>query len=60
LVTDPRADYQAIKEASSVGIPVIALCDTDNVFSGVDLVIPVNNKVEERLPLFTGYLLGRS
>src|SRR5260370_34202964 len=45
LVTDPRADWQAIKEATAVGIPVIALCDTDNVFSGVDLVIPANNKV---------------
>ncbi len=44
LVTDPRADWQAIKEATSVGVPVIALCDTDNVFSGVDFVIPVNNK----------------
>jgi small subunit ribosomal protein S2 len=44
LVTDPRADAQAIKEATAVGIPVIGLCDTDNVFSGVDLVIPVNNK----------------
>ena len=44
LVTDPRADWQAIKEATSVGVPVIALCDTDNVFSSVDFVIPVNNK----------------
>lgn len=44
LVTDPRADWQAIKEATSVGVPVISLCDTDNVFAGVDFVIPVNNK----------------
>lgn len=44
LVTDPKADKQAVKEASSVGIPVIALCDTDNDFSGVDLAIPANNK----------------
>src|SRR5260370_9492193 len=51
LVTDPRADWQAIKEATAVGIPVIALCDTDNVFSGVDLVIPVNTKARRALPL---------
>jgi small subunit ribosomal protein S2 len=44
IVSDPRADFQAVREASSVGIPVIALCSTDNEFSGVDLVIPTNNK----------------
>jgi small subunit ribosomal protein S2 len=44
IVSDPRADIQAVKEAASVGIPVVALCSTDNEFNGVDLVIPTNNK----------------
>jgi len=44
IVSDPRADLQAVKEATSVGIPVVALCSTDNEFNGVDLVIPTNNK----------------
>ncbi len=44
LVSDPRADWQAVKEASSTGIPVVALCSTDNSFSYIDLVIPTNNK----------------
>jgi len=44
LVSDPRADSQAVKEASSIGIPVVALCSTDSGFSDVDLVIPTNNK----------------
>ena len=44
LVSDPRADGQAVKEASKVGIPIVALCSTDNEFAGVDLVIPTNNK----------------
>ena len=44
IVTDPKADRQAVKEASSAGIPVIGLCDTDNDFIDVDLVIPTNNK----------------
>ena len=44
LVSDPRADAQAVKEASKVGIPIVALCSTDNEFVGVDLVIPTNNK----------------
>lgn len=44
IVTDSNADVQAIKEAEVIGIPVIALCDTDNSFSDVDFVIPTNNK----------------
>jgi len=44
LITDSKADKQAIKEASKIGIPVIALTDTDNDFREIDLVIPTNNK----------------
>jgi small subunit ribosomal protein S2 len=44
IVSDPKADAQAVKEAGVMGIPVIALCSTDNDFSGVDFVIPTNNK----------------
>ncbi|MCW3981856.1 MAG: 30S ribosomal protein S2 [Candidatus Bathyarchaeota archaeon] len=44
IVSDPKADAQAVKEAANIGIPVIALCSTDNDFSGVDLGIPTNNK----------------
>ena len=58
VVTDPRADWQPIKEASSAGVPVVALCDTDNVFSGVDLAIPVNNKGRRALAMVY-WLLAR-
>ena len=44
VVCDPRADSQAIKEASKMGLPIVALCSTDNEFSGIDFVIPTNNK----------------
>jgi small subunit ribosomal protein S2 len=58
IVSDPRADFQAVKEASSAGIPVIALCSTDNEFSGVDLVIPTNNKGRRALAVIY-WLLAR-
>jgi small subunit ribosomal protein S2 len=44
IVTDPKADVQAVKEAGVIGIPVIALCSSDNDFAGVDFVLPTNNK----------------
>ena len=49
VVTDPRADSQAVTEAARVGIPVVALCSTDNNFDGMDLVIPTNNKGRKAL-----------
>ncbi len=58
VLTDPRADKQALTEASSRGIPVVALCDTDNITTNVDLVIPVNNKGRKSLALVY-YLLTR-
>jgi small subunit ribosomal protein S2 len=58
VVSDPRADTQAVKEASKVGIPIVALCSTDNEFSGVDLVIPTNNKGRRALAVIF-WLLAR-
>ncbi|MEM1539494.1 MAG: 30S ribosomal protein S2 [Candidatus Bathyarchaeia archaeon] len=58
IVSDPRGDFQAVREASSVGIPVVALCSTDNDFSGVDLVIPTNNKGRRALAVIY-WLLAR-
>jgi small subunit ribosomal protein S2 len=51
LVTDPRADSQAIDEAARMGIPVVALADTDNRVENIDLIIPVNNKGRKSLAL---------
>ena len=58
VVSDPRADGQAVKEASNVGIPIVALCSTDNEFAGVDLVIPTNNKGRRALAVVF-WLLAR-
>lgn len=51
IVTDPRADSQAVSEAAVVGIPVVAFCDTDSRTENIDLVIPANNKGRKSLAL---------
>jgi small subunit ribosomal protein S2 len=58
VVSDPRADIQAVKEAAAIGVPVLALCSTDNEFNGVDLVIPTNNKGRRALAVIY-WLLAR-
>lgn len=51
LLTDPAVDVQALKEAVSIGVPVVALCDANNETRYVDLVIPTNNKGRRALAL---------
>ena len=51
VVTDPIGDSQAVKEAITVGIPVVAMCDSNNATSNVDLVIPTNNKGRKALSI---------
>ncbi|MGQ4833152.1 MAG: 30S ribosomal protein S2 [Candidatus Asgardarchaeia archaeon] len=58
LLTDPKADAQALREAMKVRIPIVSLCDTDNVTTGVDLIIPANNRGKRSLALVY-WLLAR-
>jgi len=58
VVTDPRFDHQAIREASYVNIPVIAFCDTDAPLKFVDVAIPTNNKARHAVGL-VWWLLAR-
>ena len=51
ILTDPAADAQPFREAVSIDIPVIAFCDSNNLTTGVDLVIPGNNKGRRSLAL---------
>jgi small subunit ribosomal protein S2 len=58
VVTDPRSDSQAIVESKQIGVPIVGLCDTENLLSTVDVVIPVNNKGRKAIALVY-WLLAR-
>jgi len=52
LVTDSWPDRNAINDALNIGIPIVALCDTNNQSNNIDLVVPCNNKGKKSLGLF--------
>ena len=52
LVTDAWPDRNAVNDAIKVGIPVVALCDTNNQANSIDLVVPINNKGKKSLGIF--------
>jgi small subunit ribosomal protein S2 len=64
IVTDPWPDRNAVDDAFKMGIPIIALCDTNNQANSLDLVIPCNNKGKRSLGLIfwlltKGYMEAR-
>ena len=58
VVSDPVADREAIVEAARACIPVVAICNTNNVTTNIDLVIPGNNRGKKALALIY-WLLAR-
>lgn len=51
VVADVWPDRNAVQDALKIGIPVIAMCDTNNQANNVDLVVPCNNKGKKSIGL---------
>jgi len=51
LAVDVWPDRNAVTDAGKMGVPVIALCDTNNQANNIDLVLPCNNKGKKSLGL---------
>ena len=58
FVVDSWPDRNAVLDAVKIGIPVVALCDTNNQSNFIDLVVPCNNKGKKSLGLLF-YVLTR-
>ena len=56
FVIDPTREIIAVREARKLGIPVVALADTDSDPDQLDAIIPGNDDAIRSVQLITGYL----
>jgi small subunit ribosomal protein S2 len=52
LAVDSGPDRNAVVDSVKMGIPIVAICDTNNQSNNIDLVVPSNNKGKKSLGLF--------
>ena len=57
IVTDAIEDKNAVKEAKTLHIPVIAICDTNVDPTGIDYVIPMNDDAIKAEELVLSYFV---
>jgi small subunit ribosomal protein S2 len=58
VIVDPHADKVILREAKLARVPVVAIFDTDDTLTGIDLAIPANNRGKKALGL-AFWLLAR-
>ena len=56
VVVDAKKEYSAIKEASRLGIPVVALVDTNTDPDGVTHIVPSNDDSPKAISFIMAYL----
>lgn len=56
VIVDVKKEHVAVKEALSLGIPVVALVDTNSNPVGIDYVIPANDDSPRSISLLINYL----
>lgn len=51
FIVDPWLDKNPLHDAVQIHIPVVALCDTNNMTTNIDVVVPCNNKAAKSIGL---------
>ena len=59
FVCDPFPSKNIIEDAAKIGIPVMALCDSNDNLKNVDFAVPCNNKGKKSLGLLF-WILAKS
>ena len=59
FICDPWLDKNALDDAKRIGIPIMAICDTNNYTQGITKVIPGNNKSAKSIGMIF-YLLSKA
>lgn len=55
FIVDPGEEHIAIKEANTLGIPVVAITDTNCDPTGIEYVVPGNDDAIKSVSLFANY-----
>jgi small subunit ribosomal protein S2 len=58
FVTDIIADANAVREAKTLGVPVVAIVDTNANPDGIDYVIPANDDAIKSLQILLDYAVA--
>lgn len=58
FIIDPSNEHIAVKEAQVLGIPVVAITDTNCDPEGIDYVVPGNDDALKSISLFLNYFAG--